>query len=315
MQYAYPNYYPRFQCTAGACTHNCCIGWEIDIDKATLKKYRSVRGELGKQLRKSISRGKAPHFRLTDGEKCPFLNDNKLCALILHGGEEMLCQICRDHPRFRSYLPGRTEIGLGLCCEEAARLILSQTEKAVLIEDGEAENGSEEAAALLRFRDVLFLLAQDRTMPVRVREEALLARCGVSLPDYSPQAFAALYLPLERMDERWTNLLTALQGFHGGVEAPDFAAHMLPRETEYENLLFYFLYRHITAAAEGTDIGALVKFCVLSVRMLRMLGAAQYAENHSFTLQDQIELVRLYSAEIEYSDKNRSALFPHSHNT
>ena len=29
----YPDYYPEFRCSASACKHNCCIGWEIDIDE------------------------------------------------------------------------------------------------------------------------------------------------------------------------------------------------------------------------------------------------------------------------------------------
>ena len=35
MQNAYPDYYPLFHCIADRCRHNCCIGWEIDIDSRT----------------------------------------------------------------------------------------------------------------------------------------------------------------------------------------------------------------------------------------------------------------------------------------
>ena len=35
-----PKYYGSFKCIADKCEHSCCIGWEIDIDDTTLKKYR-----------------------------------------------------------------------------------------------------------------------------------------------------------------------------------------------------------------------------------------------------------------------------------
>ena len=42
-----PNYYPAFRCIADQCRHNCCIGWEIDVDDDTLAYYQSIDGALG----------------------------------------------------------------------------------------------------------------------------------------------------------------------------------------------------------------------------------------------------------------------------
>ena len=133
MLTVYPDYYPAFRCIAGACRHSCCIGWEIDIDEESLARYQAMPGPLGERLRGHISADDPPHFVLGEGERCPFLNQDNLCDLILAGDEELLCQICDDHPRFRNFLPGYTEIGLGLCCEGAAQLILSQTEPGQLL--------------------------------------------------------------------------------------------------------------------------------------------------------------------------------------
>lgn len=33
----YPSYIEKFQCIGGKCEDNCCIGWDIDIDKETFK--------------------------------------------------------------------------------------------------------------------------------------------------------------------------------------------------------------------------------------------------------------------------------------
>lgn len=105
------------------------------------------------------------------------MNGKNLCDLILYGGEGMLCQICTDHPRYRSFFSERTEIGVGLCCEEAARLILTRPEKTTLVVTGEGELDEEETA-LLTLRDRLFTLAQNREEPIERRIEQILSACG-----------------------------------------------------------------------------------------------------------------------------------------
>ena len=305
MKILVPNYYKKFHCIASACRHTCCVGWEIDVDAAALEKYRSVGGELGARLKRSITRGKTPHFKLADGERCPFLNKDNLCDLIDLGSEDLLCQICADHPRFRNFFSCRTEVGLGLCCEEAARLILSQNKKVELISDGKAELLDREETELLVLRDELFALAQDRSIPITAREDAILRRVGATLPARSTREWAAFYLTLERMDEAWTALLQDLDD----ADLTSFESEIRARETEYEQLLCYFLYRHLPTALDDGDVSDKVAFAVLSTRFLRQLGAWQYQKTGRFTCDDQIELARLYSAEIEYSQENLDALF------
>ena len=52
MQNAYPDYYPLFHCIADRCRHNCCIGWEIDVDGDSLAAYDQIGGEMGERLHK-----------------------------------------------------------------------------------------------------------------------------------------------------------------------------------------------------------------------------------------------------------------------
>ena len=44
VQNAYPDYYPLFRCIADRCRHNCCIGWEIDVDGDSLAAYDQIGG-------------------------------------------------------------------------------------------------------------------------------------------------------------------------------------------------------------------------------------------------------------------------------
>ena len=309
MQHAYPDYYPQFSCIAGRCRHSCCIGWEIDVDEDTLASYRRIGGEMGERLRTGISEdGDAPHFLLGARERCPFLNEKNLCDLILYGGEDMLCQICRDHPRYRSFFSERTEIGVGLCCEEAARLILTKQEKTAIVVTGEGTLDAAERA-LLALRERLFAAAQERAQPIFSRMEKMLSLCGAALPAISLKQWAELYLSLERMDEQWTGLLQALRRDADALPLSDFASRMSGRETEYEQLLVYFLYRHVPAALDDGDVSSKAAFAAASVQLLFALGALHERLHGSFTVSDQIELCRLYSAEVEYSDDNLNALF------
>ena len=118
MRQTFPSFYPFFACTASACSDNCCIGWEIDIDSRTAGRYRSLSqsdSPLACRLREDICWDFPPHFRLTSGERCPFLNEQNLCDIYLHLGEDALCEICDQHPRFHEWFCDYKESGLGLC--------------------------------------------------------------------------------------------------------------------------------------------------------------------------------------------------------
>ena len=299
MLTAYPDYYPAFRCLAGRCRHTCCAGWEIDIDTETLEKYMRAPGAVGDKLRRVIDREPDPHFRLAAGERCPFLTPGGLCELILSGGEGMLCQICRDHPRWRSFLPGRTEIGFGLCCEAAARLILTREAPAALICEGEGEPEDADARALLTLRDRALILAQDRAVPLPERMENVLRLCGASLPPIPISRWAVFYRDLERLDEGWNALLDRLEADGDSVYITSISS---ARETAFEQLFVYFLHRHFLKAYDDGDVTGKAAFAVLSTRILMTLCALDPAA-------ELCEYARMYSAEIEYSDENLNALY------
>ncbi len=305
MLQVFPDYYPSFQCVGGVCKHNCCIGWEIDIDPDTLAYYDTVTGPLGERLKDNISRSDTPHFILGEHERCPFLNQDNLCDLILALGEEHICGICTDHPRFRNELPGRLEIGLGLCCEEAARLILTQTEPVKLVCSGE-DNTEDEIIAL---RDQVIDVLQDRDFPIEERVEHMLWLCGGELPERSIQEWIDLLLSLERLDDSWTHLLNKLSAKYDCTDHAGFDRYMAQRQTEYEQFLVYLVYRHMANSCSGMDLAARACFAAFACRLIRSMGAVLWTEQGSFSLQDQIELVRLFSSEIEYSDEHLYILF------
>ena len=304
MPTVYPDYYPEFHCIAGDCRHSCCIGWEIDIDEDAAKRFHAVTGDFGDRLQKNIAWEDTPHFILGENDRCPFLRGDGLCDMILTLGEDSLCNICRDHPRFRNALPDRVEMGLGLCCEEAARLILGRTEPMTLLSDGPLYDDDDEILAL---RDDILALLQDREKPVPQRVSAMLRLCDAPMPHGDRGAWAELLLSLERLEDGWTALLEKLKA-HPPADFTAFDAHMEGRETEYEQLLCYLIYRHFANACTWEDAAARAAFAAFGYLLLHAMGAVLFAETGSFSFEDQCELARLFSAEIEYSDENLDIL-------
>lgn len=295
-----PDYYQDFRCTADLCRHSCCIGWEIDVDDDSLAAYQTLPGPLGDEIRSTIvTEDGCAHFQLLEGDRCPFLNERGLCRMILGFGEDVLCQICADHPRFRNEFSHCTEIGVGLSCEAAAELILTQKDPMILVlHSGDIGNDipDELEQSLLTLRARLFSLLADEEWTVEERLENILDFCGIALPEKTWEQWTEVYRSLERLDSEWDTVLDTL------------SSPAAPLDTQWDapfrNLATYFLYRHLPAALyDGEDV-ARTAFAVLSTLVIRQLFAAAPVQ----TMETLVELCRMYSAEIEYSTENTDAL-------
>ena len=166
----------------------------------------------------------------------------------------------------------------------------------VLSDDGGDETPDEEEAWLLDLRRQVIGLLQDRSRPLTDRVRGMLDVCDAGYPEGSPAAWAVRYLALERLDEQWTERLTALSGSPLEWDAPAAVP-----DTAMEQLLVYFVYRHFPAALEDGDIPSKAAFAALSAGLIHVLAA--------LTGEPVTELARMYSAEIEYSDENLWTLF------
>ena len=279
MVYAEPDFYGKFKCTADRCRHSCCIGWEIDIDDDTAEYYKSLEGQIGRELSENVSNEPQAHFILTGEERCPFLDKKGLCRLILTLGEDSLCDICAEHPRFYNEFPERSERGLGLCCEEVVRLLLESNEPLRIIYSSD-KDGEREKPETIIWRERIFEILENREMPLTRRMSEACEYMGVSPLRFHAKKWRSFFLGLERMDKAWTELLDGDLTY----DAPDGIV--------FERLAVYFVYRHFSAAENRKDAGLMLKFSFLSVYMIAALKG------------ELSEKIRLYSAEIEYSDEN-----------
>lgn len=296
-----PKLYEKFKCIADRCRHSCCIGWEIDIDEITLSYYNSLDTQMGKRIRQNIE-GDVPHFVLTEGERCPFLNKNGLCDIITECGEDALCDICRLHPRFSNFFDSFTETGLGLCCEEAVRIVLGEQEKFTL-NMPDKESITDEEKEFLSQRSEVFAILQDRDKSIGVRFDTLAKRYGFEF-DFSLSELCRIYLSLERLDENWTGVLesTACYEFDKAIfEEHDF-------ELIFEQLSCYFIFRHLADAMWYGDYCGRIRFTLMSCYLIGALISNHKNENNTITHEEIYEIVRMYSSEIEYSEENLEKL-------
>lgn len=298
MKLITPAYYPAFYCIAGDCRHSCCIGWEIDIDESTAAKYRTYPGNIGDRMRAQIDfSADPPHFVLQgDEERCPFLNERGLCDIILSCGEGALCQICTDHPRFRNFYSDRTEMGLGLCCEAAASLVLGYDKPLALIclsDDGTDGTPTEEESAFFELRQQLFSLLQNREVPIAERFEQMLTLVGAGRLSRPMADMASFLSELEILDTAWEQMLSRI-----GTETMPLPGNAA------EQLTSYLLMRHLPKVLDGEEPWVIVSFAVFAHDLI----AALFAKTDG-TFDALCETVRLFSSEIEYSEENLFSLF------
>lgn len=141
MLYTIPDYYKEFECIADKCEDTCCAGWQIVIDKKTLKKYRKIRGGFRKQILKNVDWFQGT-FKQDKDKRCAFLNEKNLCNLYLSQGEEGFCKTCREYPRHTEEFEGVREVTLSISCPEVARILMNRMKPVMFLsyeKEGEEE--------------------------------------------------------------------------------------------------------------------------------------------------------------------------------
>ncbi len=300
MKILAPSYYPRFSCIAGACKHSCCIGWEIGIDEESYLKYQRLDNGSGKILDKITAQNGEYAFQTDESGRCPFLKSDGLCDLICQYGESVLCDICADHPRFRSFFEHFTEIGLGASCAEAARIILENKDPFSLISlsgDEEEIIVTDDEQQVLSVRDEWIHILEDESIPISDRIHALFESmdCDINALDFSETT--DFLLTLERLDHAWDGLLS---------DAKSASSAPLPCTLHHplQNLCIYFVYRHIPSSLETGDLFSAMLLCAFLCYLACELFSRIHQKNGVLAMEDMITITRLISGEIEYSDEN-----------
>lgn len=279
MKYHKPSFFDQFKCIGSACTDTCCAGWEIEVDETTAQGYLAEKGAFGDRLRREIGSEPGEYFFKLKNNRCPFLNKENLCDIFINLGEDRLCDICREHPRFYNWFGDYTEVGLGLCCEEAERLLFSNSKPLTFVEEVHTDasdlldDESEECEQMLEERKAIFSILQNRKKNIGARlkrlllqlpyaDEMLLLTVPIlewddpeSIPklDYNAKPSAntlkssALFLirffgGMESLDETWPSMMKELEQNIDSLIDVDKAAEFI-QFMKGENRLYE--YEHI----------------------------------------------------------------------
>ena len=266
-----PDFYERFRCRASACRHSCCRGWEIDIDENTLELYQNLSGEWREKMDAAIvCDDSGAHFRLTEDERCPFLQQDGLCELICAFGEDALCDICALHPRFYEVVSSYELAGLGLSCEAVCDLLLAN--------EGELTLRCEETGEKLMFSSLLKSLGLENAQgALRFTPTEDLDRMLLHLEQTEP------------IDAAWTEELERLRKALKAGAKPE-----LPTGPRYDRMLQYIVYRSIEHA-ESAGWRAVLRYAREGVSFVALQDALYGADP---------EYLRRWSEQIEYSTDN-----------
>ncbi len=291
MKIYYPSYYKDFKCIADGCRHSCCIGWEIQIDGATMNKYSSLPNSEREDILSHIDGGGC--VMLTDGERCPFLDGDGLCRFITVYGDGHISYICREHPRFYHRVGDRVECGIGASCEEACRIILSSDfDSFYSAEKTDADIADKTDFDTLSHRSRIYKVLSDNGLSYREKLDLIMEQYGISDSVFTNEGLLAAFSELEYLDDGHREIISV------GAEDNRSGLHRY-----FERFLAYLILRHLTIAESYDGLRARLGFCLL---LLRMLENASVKSVGGF--ENVCDIARIISEEIEYSEENTASL-------
>ncbi len=291
-----PKYYSDFACVANKCTHSCCVGWEIYIDSLTMEKYRALDSAYAEKIRASIEGEDEPRFRMCADGMCPHLDEKGLCKIIINVGEEYLSDICREHPRFYNESTRGVELGLGMACEEAARIILSSDAYRDFVVVGESD-GEVECTGFdaLCEAEIVFDILSTTDIDYTVKLEQVYKKYGVSPAQLTDAEWRELLSGLEYLDSEHKDLFSAYSSELVSLGEGDKLL---------ERALAYFVYRHCASARDEADFQASLG---LALFLERLFASIMRKEGINEVLP-ATRVARILSEELEYSEENTDAI-------
>lgn len=273
-----PIFYHDFSCKADRCAHTCCKGWEIDIDEETAVRYFAMQDDFGSRLQSVIDVTDGTYsFHLDEEDRCPMLLENGLCDLILHCTEEALCDICAEHPRFYGRIESIDYMGVGLSCEEAVFLLLSQEGDLLLEADGMPISFPELMRSLgYASEELLFQPVMD---PTEWEEIFALYRLCEPIDATWQMQLEEIYTSIDRM-----------QGLLAQKRSDDFSV--------YQRIYQYIFYRQLERIVD----------CGFERLKVYAQQATMFVYLWDLLEMDTREHLRRWSEQMEYSEDNTEIL-------
>lgn len=123
---------------------------------------------------------------------------------------------------------------------------------------------------------------------------------------------------LENINETWPLILDELlitvdtlnqENDNGTQNQKGFHAYYLENLYQYENCMIYFVFRYYLKAVFDENVFSKVKLALVSFLIIKEMGVSRWIKQGSFFEDsDQIDIMHLYSKEIEHSENNMDYL-------
>lgn len=307
--------FDNFLCPADKCGDNCCIGWDVELDKKTLEFYKGLPCYL-----KSNIDFKNSKVLMGDDGRCPFLNKDNLCDIIINYGYDNISYICKNHPRFFNEYDTHTEFGYGLCCEEAVRLLFEKDVSFKYL-------GEKSGYFILRER--LFEIIKDDSLDLREKianyldliceaddylffndkEDiaSFLETFNFSKNKYKSKDiknFLEVIKETEPINDLWINSINEVIKNRKEISENSGKTINLNKK-RYEILLYYYTFRYLIKDTDNPEIIEKGKFIVTLVLMNVFFDTLSLLKGN-FDFNKNTVLI---SKQMEYSPLNLSFMY------
>ena len=224
---------------------------------------------------------------MQENERCTHLDEKGLCKIITNCGEEYLCDICREHPRFYNFTNYGKEVGLGMSCPEACRIILNSDSyndfDVIARGPGDIEKIDYDA---LVDREKIFAILKSENLSYENKLSSICKSYEIDLKAIDNAIYINCINSLEYLNNSHRPLFSS---FDLNIKRTN--------EKQLKRALAYFIYRHCTEAMDFEDFKASLSFCLFCENLLASLINDKKSE-------DVCEFARILSEEIEYNTDN-----------
>lgn len=331
-----PEYYQKFSCIAGACTDTCCAGWDVDVDPEAYTRYRLIMQRENTPISKRLKEVCVPGedggctFRLEKNLRCPFLNEENLCRLIIAKGEDVLCETCADFPRFKTVYGNRVEIGLAPSCITAGEIILSAPLPFRLVSGGddgrmaqENDIDPQEFFRLRSLRKEMFTHINDEQADIAEalrfcllgKEEgpgltAVFRRDYQNTEDHLLDRFDGMEIinpDWNRVLAREANLkkhLKAAPDGEWGRILSEMYRHVPKLYREARQIAAYDVYRYLLPSVYTGDETVRRKIAAFTYLVTQRMYVGYFLEKGELPFEARVDLQHLWSRQFEHSYVN-----------
>ena len=345
MLIEYPSYMEKFRCVGGSCPDTCCAGWIVDVDEESYYYYQTVPGKFGERLRQHLKdEDGAKYFPMTREKRCPFLNRQNLCDIFTELGEDRLCQVCTEYPRWYTRVGYYEQQDLSLSCMEAARLFFTEPEisycRAMSEDPGTGLTPAEEEALVQTLavrNEGLEILQDEGTLAEKLeRLRSLSGMPEEKVGETEAAELQELVKHLEQLDplnETWETAMAQLRGLCGSPEVMDRTLEERRQlresplyQTWFTRLAMYFWFRYLLDGVQQdyTENASILNMergfhmTERSLQTIELMCIARIREKNGnvwpktlssvFKVGDMMDVSHIFSKEVEHDAENLEIL-------